>query len=126
MKIASYGLPLVCGFGIAAACVGLQAQQVSPVVSEFNKKARGAVQIVTSATLRSLSSCRAQGFDPDEHGGRAASSAGSHAERAHRLRAGAPGAARFKTDFLRCDSGCTANLVPGDMSVHASAAKPRD
>ncbi len=69
MKIASYGLPLVCGFGIAAACVGLQAQQVSPVVSEFNKKARGAVQIVNISDTPKFVSCRAQGFDPDEHGG---------------------------------------------------------
>jgi hypothetical protein len=69
MRITTYGLKLVCGFGITAVCIGARAQQVSPVISEFNKKARGVVQIVNTSDAPKFVSCRAQGFDPDEHGG---------------------------------------------------------
>ncbi len=69
MRIVGIGLQLVCGFGIASVCAGAQAQQVSPVLSEFNKKARGAVQIVNTSDAPKFVSCRPQGFDPDEHGG---------------------------------------------------------
>lgn len=69
MTNANYVLKFVCGFGIAAISLGAQAQQVSPVVSEFNKKARGVVQIVNTSDAPKFVSCRAQGFDPDEHGG---------------------------------------------------------
>ena len=69
MRTASYKLRLARVVALAAICVGARAQQVSPVLSEFNKKARGAVQIVNTSDVPKFVSCRPQGFDPNEHGG---------------------------------------------------------
>lgn len=59
---------MVCISALVAICTPTNAQQVSPTIAEFTKKARGAVQITNIGTLPKLVSCRAQGFDIDEHG----------------------------------------------------------
>jgi hypothetical protein len=67
-NIASYAVLICCGIGVAAACARVQAQGMSPVIQEFTKKARGAVQVTNIGDTPKTVSCRAQGFDPDEHG----------------------------------------------------------
>lgn len=66
--IASYAVLICCGIGIAATCARVQAQGMSPIIQEFNKKARGAVQATNIGDVPKIVSCRAQSFDPDEHG----------------------------------------------------------
>ncbi len=68
-RFVNYGLLLLlCGLGFAAACTRVQAQGMSPVIQDFNKKARGAVQVTNLGVTAQIVSCRAQGFDASEHG----------------------------------------------------------
>ncbi len=68
-RFAIYGLLGLCGLGIlAGACIRVQAQQIGPVIQEFNKKVRGAIQLTNSSDAPKFVSCQAQGFDPDERG----------------------------------------------------------
>ena len=41
---------------------------MSPVRQEFNKKARGSVEVANSGDTPKIVSCRVQGFDANEHG----------------------------------------------------------
>ena len=59
---------LLCSMAFVAGSTQVQAQGISPVVQEYNKKARGAVQIANLSDTPKYASCKAQGFDPDEHG----------------------------------------------------------
>jgi hypothetical protein len=67
-RFAINGLLLLCGLGFPATCIRVQAQGISPVIQEFNKKTRGAVQVNNGGNTAKIVSCRAQSFDPDEHG----------------------------------------------------------
>ena len=118
-RLAIYVLLGICALALAAACARVQAQQVSPVIQEFDKKARGTVQVTNISDAPKFVSCRAQGFDPDEHGAPhphpldAAMNVRIAAERVLM----AP--KMLTAGFFRCNSGCAASLVPGDMPVHA-------
>jgi hypothetical protein len=63
-----FGLLILCGIGFVATCTPIQAQGVSPVIQEFNKKARGVVQVTNVGDAPKTISCWARGFDADEHG----------------------------------------------------------
>jgi hypothetical protein len=63
-----YLLLLLCGSGIAPICMKIQAQQMSPVIAEFNNIAHGAIQVTNNGDTVKTVSCQARGFDPDEHG----------------------------------------------------------
>ncbi len=67
-RFANYGLLLLCCVGFTAACVRVQAQQMSPVIGEFSKKARGTVEVINTGDVPKIVSCQAQSFDADEHG----------------------------------------------------------
>ncbi len=58
----------VCVLACAAAGTVVHAQQVSPTVAEFTKKARGTIQVTNVSKEPKIVSCAAQGFDADEHG----------------------------------------------------------
>jgi hypothetical protein len=68
-RFATHVFFLLCGLGFAVAHVRLHAQQVSPVIQEFNKKARGAIQVANLGVEPKFVTCRAQSFEPNEHGG---------------------------------------------------------
>jgi len=59
---AKYGLMIICAAGLASACTGTQAQQVSPTLAEFTKRARGTVEVTNVGNEPRLVSCRPQGF----------------------------------------------------------------
>jgi hypothetical protein len=65
---AKYGLLMICAAGLASACTGAQAQQLSPTLAEFTRRARGTVEVANVGNEPRLVSCRPQGFDTDEHG----------------------------------------------------------
>jgi hypothetical protein len=67
-KTIEFGMLILCGIGFVTACTRIQAQGVSPVIQEFNKKARGAVQVTNVGDAPKTLSCWARGFDADEHG----------------------------------------------------------
>jgi hypothetical protein len=68
MKISINRVSLLFGMAIAAACTQIQAQGISPIVQEFNKNARGSVDVTNLSDAPKIVSCKAQGFDTDEHG----------------------------------------------------------
>jgi hypothetical protein len=59
---------MICAAGLVSACTAAQAQQVSPTIAEFTKKARGTIQVANVGNAPKLVSCRAQGFDADGRG----------------------------------------------------------
>jgi hypothetical protein len=61
-------LLFLCGINLAVNGLRLQAQILSPVRQEFNKKARGSVEVANIGDTPKVVSCRMQGFDADEHG----------------------------------------------------------
>jgi hypothetical protein len=67
-RFTSYVLLLFCGIALLAFRMRVQAQAMSPVVQEFNKKARGTVQASNNGDVTKTVSCQAHGFDADEHG----------------------------------------------------------
>jgi len=67
-RLSSYVLLVLCALALAVACAQARAQQMSPVIMEFDKKARGAVHVANTGDTPKIVSCHAQGFDPDEHG----------------------------------------------------------
>jgi hypothetical protein len=62
-----YGLSF-CGMVLGLSCTWAHAQGMSPVMQEFNKKVRGAVQVTNIGDSPKIVSCRAQSFDADKHG----------------------------------------------------------
>lgn len=64
----SYLLLTLCWAAFFATSMQVQAQGISPIIQEFNKKARGTVQVSNLSDVPKLVSCKAQGFDPNEHG----------------------------------------------------------
>jgi hypothetical protein len=67
-RFAGYAVLSLCGIGFAADCTRVQAQGMSPVTQEFNKKARGVVEVTNNDTAAKIISCRAQSFEANEHG----------------------------------------------------------
>jgi hypothetical protein len=67
-RFAGYTALFLCGIAFAADCIQVQAQGMSPVSQEFNKKARGVVEVTNNDTSAKIISCRAQSFDANEHG----------------------------------------------------------
>lgn len=67
-KFTEYCLLFLCASGFVAACTQVHAQGMSPVIQEFNKKARGVVQVTNIGDAPKIVSCRAQSFDANEHG----------------------------------------------------------
>ena len=63
-RLAIYVLLGICALALAAACARVQAQQVSPVIQEFDKKARGTVQVTNISDAPELVSCRARDSTP--------------------------------------------------------------
>jgi len=64
-----HGLLRLGALGLISWCGTIAyAQQMSPTISEFNKKARGTVVARNVSDTPRLVSCSAQGFDVDEHG----------------------------------------------------------
>jgi hypothetical protein len=61
-------LLFLCAVGFALACTRMQAQWMSPTFQEFNKKARGTVEVNNTGGIPNIVSCKAEGFDVDEHG----------------------------------------------------------
>jgi hypothetical protein len=57
---------LLCGLVLCGP--KMHTQTMSPTISEFNRQARGVVHLVNTSDATRLVSCRAQGFDPNEHG----------------------------------------------------------
>jgi hypothetical protein len=68
IRFASYAVLLLCGMTFAANSMQIQAQGMSPVSQEFNKKARGVVEVTNNEDTAKIISCRAQSFDVNEHG----------------------------------------------------------
>jgi hypothetical protein len=67
-RFTSYILLFFCGMGFLAFRIRVQAQAMSPIVQEFNKKARGTVRASNNGDVAKFVSCQAHGFDADEHG----------------------------------------------------------
>jgi hypothetical protein len=67
-RFAGYAVLSLCGIAFAADCMRVQAQGMSPVTQEFNKRARGVVEVTNNDTAAKIISCRAQSFDVNEHG----------------------------------------------------------
>lgn len=67
-RLVKFGALIICGIACAIACAQTQAQGMSPVIQEFNKKARGVVQVSNIGDTPKFVSCRAQSFNADEHG----------------------------------------------------------
>jgi len=67
-SLVKFGSLLMCSMAFMATCTHVHAQGISPVIQEFNKKARGIVQIANLSNAPKYASCKAQGFDADEHG----------------------------------------------------------
>jgi hypothetical protein len=67
-RFAGYAVLSLCGIGFAADGMRVQAQGMSPVSQEFNKKARGVVEVTNNDNAAKIISCRAQSFDVSEHG----------------------------------------------------------
>ncbi len=59
---------LLSWFAMAPAVVQLNAQGISPVMQEFQKKARGVVVVNNLSEMPKTVSCRPQSFSVDEHG----------------------------------------------------------
>ena len=64
----AYALPLLYFVGFAMHCPDVRGQGISPVSQDFNKKARGTVEVANSGDVAKIVSCRAQGFDVNEQG----------------------------------------------------------
>lgn len=67
-RFVSYLLLLLCWTVFVATSMQVHAQGISPIIQEFNKKARGTIQVANLSNVPKLVSCKAQGFEPDEHG----------------------------------------------------------
>ncbi len=55
-------------FALAMSITVAHAQQVSPTIAEFTKRARGTIEVTNISKEPKIVSCAAQGFDPDERG----------------------------------------------------------
>lgn len=68
MRVVCHAALFLGAIGFAVVSMPMQGQGMSPMSQEFSKRARGTVEVTNNSDAERLVSCRAQGFDVDEHG----------------------------------------------------------